>query len=75
VDSFIKALGGKDNIIEPDACITRLRMRVKSSQHLKDEPFMNWEQKVLSDPHETIQIVLGTKAEKVATMIKRYVGD
>ncbi len=69
--AFIEALGGADNIIETDACITRLRMRVKKSQGLNDESFLLLGAKGIIRPNdETIQIVLGTKAESVAEQIK-----
>jgi len=69
--AFIEALGGKDNIISTDACITRLRMEVKASEHLDDQAFKKLGAKgVIKPNNNTIQIVLGTKAESVAEMIK-----
>ncbi|WP_295421054.1 PTS transporter subunit EIIC [Sulfurovum sp.] len=69
--AFIKALGGKENILDTDACITRLRMRVKQSDQLKDEDFTHLGAKGVIRPGKgSIQIVLGTKAEKVAEGIK-----
>ncbi|RUM70189.1 MAG: PTS sugar transporter [Sulfurovum sp.] len=69
--AFIEALGGKDNIISTDACITRLRMEVKNSKNLDDEAFKKLGAKGVIKPNSTtIQVVLGTKAESVAEMIK-----
>ncbi len=69
--AFIKALGGADNILSTDACITRLRMEVKSSKDLSDEAFMKLGAKGVMRPNETtIQVVLGTRAEGVAEGIK-----
>jgi PTS system N-acetylglucosamine-specific IIC component len=69
--AFIEALGGKDNIISTDACITRLRMEVKESAHLKDEAFKRLGAKGVIKPNSTtIQVVLGTKAEGIAEKIK-----
>jgi len=69
--AFIEALGGKENIVSTDACITRLRMEVKSSIDLNEETFKKLGAKGIIKPNETtIQIVLGTKAEGVAEMIK-----
>ncbi|MCB4752615.1 MAG: PTS transporter subunit EIIC [Sulfurovum sp.] len=71
VTAFIKALGGIDNIINTDACITRLRMSVKSSHNLKDEDFIRLGAKgVIRPDKHSIQIVLGTKAEGIAEKIK-----
>ena len=71
VQAFIEALGGKENIISTDACITRLRMEVKSSADLDEEAFKKLGAKGVIKPNETtIQVVLGTRAESVAEMIK-----
>jgi len=69
--AFIEALGGKENIISTDACITRLRMEVKSSKDLNEEAFKKLGAKGVIKPNETtIQVVLGTRAEGVAEIIK-----
>ena len=69
--AFIEALGGKENIISTDACITRLRMEVKDSTILNDEAFKKLGAKGVIKPNKTtIQVVLGTKAESVAEKIK-----
>jgi len=70
-EAFIKALGGKENIVDTDACITRLRMSVKESGHLLDEDFTLLGAKGVIKPNSaSIQIVLGTKAESIAQKIK-----
>ena len=69
--AFIKALGGKENIINTDACITRLRMSVKDSSLLKDADFINLGAKgVIRPDKKSIQIILGTKAEGISESIK-----
>jgi PTS system N-acetylglucosamine-specific IIC component len=69
--AFIEALGGKENIISTDACITRLRMEVKASAQLDEADFKKLGAKGVIKPNgTTIQIVLGTRAESVAEMIK-----
>jgi PTS system N-acetylglucosamine-specific IIC component len=70
--AFIEALGGKENIISTDACITRLRMEVKDSGNLDKETFLKLGAKGVIKPNATtIQIVLGTRAESVAELIKK----
>lgn len=70
-EAFIAALGGKENIVHTDACITRLRMSVKDSIMLTDSDFTALGAKGVIRPNSTsIQIVLGTKAESVAESIK-----
>ncbi len=69
--AFITALGGVDNIVNTDACITRLRMSVTDSSALKDEDFMKLGAKgVIRPDKKSIQVVLGAKAEEVAEGIK-----
>jgi PTS system N-acetylglucosamine-specific IIC component len=69
--AFIEALGGKENIVNTDACITRLRMSVKDSSLLLDESFTTLGAKgVIRPDKQSIQIILGTKAESVAEAIK-----
>ena len=69
--AFIEALGGEDNILHTDACITRLRMSVDDSTRLKDEDFTALGAKgVIRPDKKSIQIILGTKAEGVAESIK-----
>ena len=69
--SFIEALGGKENIINTDACITRLRMSVNDSSILEDETFIALGAKgVIRPDKRSIQIILGTRAESVAEDIK-----
>ncbi|CAA6825849.1 MAG: PTS system, N-acetylglucosamine-specific IIA component / PTS system, N-acetylglucosamine-specific IIB component / PTS system, N-acetylglucosamine-specific IIC component, partial [uncultured Sulfurovum sp.] len=70
--AFIKALGGKENIISTDACITRLRMEVKDSKIVDDETCKKLGAKGVIKPTETtVQVVLGTRAEGVAELIKK----
>ncbi|MBT8348933.1 MAG: PTS transporter subunit EIIC [Sulfurovum sp.] len=69
--AFIEALGGIENIIHTDACITRLRMSVNDSNKLLDETFITLGAKgVIRPDNKSIQIVLGTRAESVAEAIK-----
>jgi len=70
-DAFIQALGGAENIIDTDACITRLRMQVHNSEILNDADFTALGAKgVIRPSQNAIQIVLGAKAEKVAEAIR-----
>jgi len=70
-DAFIRALGGAENIIDTDACITRLRIQVHNSEILNDADFTALGAKgVIRPSQNAIQIVLGAKAEKVAEAIR-----
>lgn len=69
---FIEALGGAKNIVKTDACITRLRMNVKDSTNLDNSLFEKLGAKGVIKPDSTsIQVILGTQADKVATQIKQ----
>ena len=71
--AFIEALGGEENIIHTDACITRLRMQVHDSSLLTDEAFIRLGAKgVIRPDRRSIQVVLGTKAEGIAERIKAF---
>ena len=70
--AFITALGGADNIVNTDACITRLRMSVVDSSELKDEDFMKLGAKgvIRPDKKSQFKLYLGAKAESVSEEIK-----
>jgi len=69
--AFIKALGGAENIVNTDACITRLRMSVNNSEILNDADFTALGAKgVIRPDKHSIQIVLGAKAETIAEKIR-----
>ncbi len=70
-EAFIRALGGAENIIDTDACITRLRIQVHNSEILNDADFTALGAKgVIRPDKHAIQIVLGAKAEKIAEAIR-----
>ncbi len=70
-DAFIAALGGAENIVDTDACITRLRMQVTDSDAVDEAALTALGAKgvVRPDKH-SVQVVLGPKAEKIADSIK-----
>ena len=69
--AFIEALGGEKNIIDTDACITRLRMSVIDSSKLSDAPFLALGAKgVIRPDKKSIQIILGTRAEGISQKIQ-----
>ena len=73
IQLFINALGGEDNILEADACITRLRMKLKDSSIIKDKEFIALGAKgVICPDKESVQIVLGTQSESIARDIREF---
>jgi len=73
--AFIDALGGKENIVVTDACITRLRMSVVDNTGLIDKNFIDLGAKgVIRPDTQSMQIVLGTRAERVADEMRNILG-
>ncbi|MBN2768301.1 MAG: PTS transporter subunit EIIC [Campylobacterales bacterium] len=69
--AFIEALGGEENILDVDACITRLRIKLKDNMHLGDDTFTGLGAAGIIRPDSnSIQIVLGSKSESVASEIR-----
>lgn len=67
VESLVAALGGKDNISSVEACITRIRVVVNSTdqvseQDLKDSGAYG----VVVQANNVVQVVLGPEAENIA---------
>jgi len=74
--SFIEALGGPENIVETNACITRLRITLKDSSRIDNAAFTALGASgVIKPDNRSIQIVLGTKAEKIAGEIRDYLNQ
>lgn len=72
---FIKALGGAENIIETSACITRLRMNLKDASLADDNMLKGLGASgVIRPDKNSLQVVLGTKAESIAEAIKNAIG-
>ncbi|SCX90581.1 N-acetylglucosamine-specific PTS transporter subunit IIBC [Alkaliphilus peptidifermentans] len=70
---YIAKLGGADNIIEVDSCITRLRLTLKDSSIVKDEELRALGASgVLRPSKKNMQVVVGTKAELIAEEMKNY---
>lgn len=71
VDSFIIALGGMDNFITVDSCITRLRLDLKDRSLVDEMELKKLGSKGIIKPGQTsVQVILGAKAEKIANGIK-----
>ncbi|QUI23941.1 PTS transporter subunit EIIC [Vallitalea pronyensis] len=68
---YIDVLGGRDNIVEVDACITRLRLTLKNNEHVSLEACKALGASGLIKPNNrNIQIIVGTQAEIIAEQIK-----
>ena len=72
---MIAALGGKDNLLEIDACTTRLRLRI-GSQELIDEAALKslGAAGVLRPTKDTFQVVMGLRADEIAGNMQAAIG-
>lgn len=68
---FIGALGGAENLMEVDACTTRLRLVVKDATIINKSLLKSLGAKgVINPTPDTLQVVLGPHAEIVASGIR-----
>jgi len=69
---YINKLGGKDNIEEVDACITRLRLILKDSKIVEEKDMKALGAAGIMRPNsKNLQVIVGTKAELIADEIKK----
>lgn len=70
---IVKALGGKNNIQNLDACITRLRITVLEISKVNQADLKNIGAAGIIVSGLGIQIVFGTKSENIKTEIDEYI--
>lgn len=76
IDNFIIALGGLDNFMTVDSCITRLRLDLKDRNIVDEKMLKKLGSKGVIKPGQTsIQVILGAKAERIANGIKEKLGN
>lgn len=72
--SIMEAVGGKDNIVEIDNCISRLRLVLKDTSVVDEKLLKKTGSLGLIKVSDTqIQVVYGAKVEKAAAELKRAV--
>jgi PTS system N-acetylglucosamine-specific IIC component len=74
--ALVAALGGRDNLLDIDACTTRLRLRV-SSQDKVDEAALRslGASGVLRPTKDTVQVIIGLRADEIAGNMRRAGSD
>lgn len=71
----INYLGGKDNIVSVDYCITRLRVEVKDTSLVDEKSFSSLGASgVVKVGKYGIQVIFGAKAQFIAGNIKKILG-
>lgn len=69
----LEALGGKNNLISVDACITRLRLEVVDSSLVNDSKLKNLGASgILKVGESGVQVIFGAKAQFIANDIKNF---
>ncbi len=75
VDAIIEALGGADNIVDVDACITRLRVSVKDHKLVKENAhWLTLGAKGVVINGTAIQAIYGAKAAQYKPLILEKLG-
>lgn len=73
-DAFIAALGGAGNLEHVEACITRLRLRLKDPALVNDSGLQALGARgVIHLGGQAVQVVLGARAEPVAAAIRKRI--
>ncbi|MGL4672312.1 glucose PTS transporter subunit EIIB, partial [Cetobacterium sp.] len=74
-EQLLPLLGGVENIVVVDNCITRLRLEVKDSSIVKDAEIKRLGIPGILKPGKTsVQIIIGTQVEFVANTLKKLTG-
>lgn len=71
--AILKLLGGKENIVVVDNCITRLRLEVKDSSIIETEELKKISSGVLVPGKTAVQVIIGTEVEFVAEELRKLV--
>ena len=65
--ALVKALGGAGNLLEIDACTTRLRLRIKSQDSVNEAALKTLGAAgILRPTSDTLQVVMGLRADEIA---------
>ncbi len=70
---ILQALGGKNNLTELDACITRLRVSVKQMQQVDQSRLKHLGASGVMLVGDNLQIVFGPKSDQIKTEIQQLI--
>ncbi|WP_432453857.1 MULTISPECIES: PTS glucose transporter subunit IIBC [unclassified Agarivorans] len=70
--SLVDAFGGKDNIVSLDACITRLRIQVKSVESVNQPALKSLGAAGVVIAGQGVQAIFGTKSDNLKTDMESY---
>ncbi|MCM3705886.1 MULTISPECIES: N-acetylglucosamine-specific PTS transporter subunit IIBC [Cytobacillus] len=71
-DAYMQALGGKENLVELDNCVTRLRLRVKDMSLVDEGQLKQLGAKgVIKLSKTSLQVIVGTDVEFLSNEMKK----
>ncbi|MBM7703517.1 N-acetylglucosamine-specific PTS transporter subunit IIBC [Metabacillus iocasae] len=71
-NSYVEALGGRDNLVEIDNCVTRLRLKVKDTSIVNEVRLKQLGAKGVMKLSETdLQVIVGTDVEFLSNELKK----
>lgn len=72
IDAIFAGIGGRENIVTLDNCVTRLRLEVKDAS-LIDEALLKkaGSKGVIKTGANSVQVIIGTNVEHVAAAMKK----
>ena len=71
VEALLTGLGGKENILSLDNCVTRLRIEVKDDKAVRKEILIKAGAKgVIRPGQNSVQVVIGPKVQRVASALR-----
>jgi PTS system N-acetylglucosamine-specific IIC component len=74
--ALVKALGGVGNLLEIDACTTRLRLRIKSQESIDQAALKALGAAgVLRPTQDTLQVIMGLRADEIADNMRAVAGS
>lgn len=73
--NILNAIGGKENIIKINACITRLRIDVNNIREVDKEEIIELGAQGIFEVRNGIQAVFGTKSNKIKDLMKNLIED
>ena len=72
---IVRALGGRDNIVDVDCCATRLRVTVKKAQDVVIEDFKRLGSRGAFIRGEGVQIVYGPHVTLIKNEVEEFIGS
>ena len=73
VEAILLGLGGKENIVSLDNCVTRLRIEVKDDKAVRKEILIRAGAKGMIRPGQnSVQVVIGPKVQRIASALREY---